>query len=127
MILNFRCLYFYFFLNHRGKRGSLERASMRLDSTDAEGGPIYTVITELAPYTILINEVDKSTGTVVMTSSLSLVTDAVNESTITELIQISHEVGTSTQGANKVSSGKNKSAIIEGHQVWRFYPKDAYQ
>mmetsp|Transcript_13761 Transcript_13761/g.28834 ORF Transcript_13761/g.28834 Transcript_13761/m.28834 type:complete len:267 (+) Transcript_13761:86-886(+) len=98
-----------------GKRGSLERPSMKLDSIEGDG-PIYTVITELKPDTILINELDKATGRVVMTSSLSLVVDQSAAKSVTELIQVSHEVGSSTTN--------NKSAIIEGHQVWRFRKTD---
>mmetsp|Transcript_13760 Transcript_13760/g.28833 ORF Transcript_13760/g.28833 Transcript_13760/m.28833 type:complete len:142 (+) Transcript_13760:35-460(+) len=101
--------------NNSGKRGSLERPSMKLDSIEGDG-PIYTVITELKPDTILINELDKATGRVVMTSSLSLVVDQSAAKSVTELIQVSHEVGSSTTN--------NKSAIIEGHQVWRFRKTD---
>jgi len=82
-----------------GKRRSQERASMRLDAT-GEGGPIYMVLTELAPDTILINEVEKASGKVIMTSSLSVVNGGK------ELVQVSHELGGS-------------KAPVEGHQVWR--------
>eukprot|EP00536_Pseudo-nitzschia_multiseries_P006613 jgi/Psemu1/15723/gm1.15723_g len=95
----------------RGKRGPVDRPSMRLDST-ASSGPIYTVITELAPDTVLINEVDRANGRIVMTSSLSLVVDPNDENTITELVQVSHEVGGPTT--------TNRNPMIEGHQVWRF-------
>jgi len=84
----------------RGERGSLERASMRLDPTEEEG-PIYMVITEVAPDTVLVNEVEKASGKIVMTSSLS-----ITEGTSPELIQISHELG-------------GPDTPVEGHQVWR--------
>jgi hypothetical protein len=99
----------------RGQRGSLERASMRLDPTSSEG-PIYTVLTEVQPDTVLINEVEKVTGRIVMTSSLSLV-PGTDSNVIHELVQVSHEVG------SEPPSGKEKSAIIEGHQIWRLYKK----
>lgn len=75
--------------------------SIRLDSTAPDGGPIYMILTELAPDTVLINEVEKLSGKVIMTSSLSIVNEGK------ELVQVSHEVG---------SGGKS---LIEGHQVWR--------
>ncbi|VEU38882.1 unnamed protein product [Pseudo-nitzschia multistriata] len=99
----------------RGSRGSLQRSSMRLEST-AGDGPIYTIITELGPDTVLVNEVSKETGMVVMTSSLSLVVQDGDGGAATELIQVSHEVG--------APAAANKSAMIEGHQVWRFSKQD---
>ena len=111
-------IFFFILLSHyRGKRGSAERPSIRLESTASEA-PIYTVLTEMEPDTILINEVDKATERIVMTSSLSLVTDYTANRSVMELIQISHEVAAVTTGRDK---------IIEGHQVWRFYKKDTYQ
>lgn len=78
--------------------------SIRLDSTAEDGGPIYMVLTELAPDTILINEVEKLSGKVIMTSSLSVVNEG------RELVQVSHEVG---------GGGSGGKSLIEGHQVWR--------
>mmetsp|Transcript_11004 Transcript_11004/g.31889 ORF Transcript_11004/g.31889 Transcript_11004/m.31889 type:complete len:260 (+) Transcript_11004:154-933(+) len=102
----------------RGQRGSLERPSMQLDPTSSGGGPIYTVITELTPDTILINEVDRASGRIVMTSSVSLVLDPDldpnNDQTVSELVQVSHEVGSPATTTNK------KQPMIVGHQVWRF-------
>jgi len=103
-----------------GNRGPLNRPSMRLVSSDSDA-PIYTVITELDCDTILINEIDKGSGRIVMSSSLSLVTDYTVDSTVVELIQVSHEVA-----APKTNPKSNKS-VIEGHQVWRFHRKKAYQ
>lgn len=82
-----------------GKRGSRERPSFRLDPT-FEGGPMYMVLTELAPDTVLLNEVDKASGKIVMTSSLSI-TDNQDE-----IVQVSHEIG-------------DGDLLLEGHQVWR--------
>jgi len=82
----------------QGKREN--SSTLRLYSTAPDGGPIYMVLTELAPDTVLINEVEKLSGKIIMTSSLSVINDGK------ELVQISHEVGD-----GKVS--------IEGHQVWR--------
>jgi hypothetical protein len=75
--------------------------TLRLDSTSEDGGPIYMLLTELSPDTVLINEVEKSSGKIIMTSSLSIVNEGK------ELVQVSHEVGDGTD------------ASIEGHQVWR--------
>mmetsp|Transcript_2947 Transcript_2947/g.3327 ORF Transcript_2947/g.3327 Transcript_2947/m.3327 type:complete len:341 (+) Transcript_2947:49-1071(+) len=103
----------------RGNRGPTAYPSFRLDPPILEdgtsGGPIHMVVTEMAPDTILINEVDKASRKIVMTSSLSLVKD-VTTGTIQELIQISHEVG---MGATAARVGES---VIEGHQVWRFTP-----
>jgi len=103
----------------RGQRGSPDRPSMRLDST---GGPIYTVIAELEPDTILIKEVDKATGNTVMMSSLSLVTDYTADSTVLQLMLVSHEFA-----ASSPTDGSNKNTTLEGHQVWRYRRKDAHQ
>lgn len=86
--------------------------TLRLDAVDGNG-PIYMVVTELAPDTILINEVDSASGKIVLTASLSLVTGGVS-SRVNELIQVSHEVGDTSS-----SSGGASNNIIEGHQVWR--------
>jgi len=102
----------------RGKRGPTAYPSFRLDPPTLEdgtsGGPIHMVVTEMSPDTILINEVDKATRKIVMTSSLSLVKDPTNPSVIRELIQISHEVGVGAAGVGE--------SVIDGHQVWRFTP-----
>ena len=58
------------------------------------------VLTELAPDTILLNEVEQETGRIILTTTLSLVPD--------ELIQSSHEIGPSA------------TMPLEGHQLWRF-------
>jgi hypothetical protein len=50
-------------------------------------GLIYLVVAELPPDTVLLNEVDKATGKIVMTTSLSVVNGGE------ELVQVSHEVG----------------------------------
>lgn len=82
-----------------GTRGSLERASMRLDPVEEEG-PVYMVLTELAPDTLLLNEVERASGKIILTSSLSIVNGG------SEIVQVSHEVGSGDMP-------------IEGHQVWR--------
>ena len=79
------------------------------------------VITELDPDTIFINEVDKTSGRIVMTSSLSLVTDYTADNSVLQLIQVSHEVAAPKNAAS------TKDNIIEGHQVWRFRRKDSRQ
>jgi len=76
--------------------------SMILRSLE-EGGPISMKITELAPDTILINEVEESSGKTILTASVSLIKGSKGM----ELVQVSHEVS---------DGGKD---VIEGHQVWR--------
>ena len=84
---------------------------MRLDPVSTEG-PIYMILTELDPDTIMINEVDRATHKLVMTSSVSLVTDPADDNTVMQLILVSHEVVASPQ--------TGKDSIIKGHQIWRF-------
>uniref|UniRef100_A0A7S0CMU3 Uncharacterized protein n=1 Tax=Proboscia inermis TaxID=420281 RepID=A0A7S0CMU3_9STRA len=74
---------------------------LKLSSTD-EGGPIHMLLTELAPDTILINEIEESSGKIVLTASISI----VEGSNGMELAQVSHEVG-------------EGNAVFDGHQVWR--------
>lgn len=114
-----------------GTRGPVEYPSMRLDPTptiEGNDGPIYMVVTELGPDTIMINEVDKVSKMIVMTSSLSLVfddsTDDDNKK-IKELIQVSHEVAPSVPPPFKSTTATKQtkiSQVIDGHQVWRFHP-----
>eukprot|EP00548_Thalassiothrix_antarctica_P002253 CAMPEP_0194137816 /NCGR_PEP_ID=MMETSP0152-20130528/7649_1 /TAXON_ID=1049557 /ORGANISM="Thalassiothrix antarctica, Strain L6-D1" /LENGTH=244 /DNA_ID=CAMNT_0038834975 /DNA_START=24 /DNA_END=758 /DNA_ORIENTATION=- len=75
----------------------------RLDPVSEEG-PIYMILTELPPDKVLINEVDKASGKIVMSSSLLVVNGGK------ELIQVSHE------------SGDAQGKWIEGHQVWHLRP-----
>lgn len=75
--------------------------TITLESTSPDGGPIYMVLTELSPDTILINEVEKGSGNIIMTSSISIVNEG------RELVQVSHEIG------------DNRKDAVEGHQVWR--------
>ena len=79
-----------------------------------DAGPIVMQLSEVYPDTILINEVEKATGRVVMTTSLSIVKGMKG----IELVGVSHEVGGS--GA----SGEGGVAI-EGHQVWRMTAAEA--
>jgi hypothetical protein len=83
--------------------------TVRLTSTAEEGGPIYMNLTELAPDTILINEVEAVSGKIIMTSSLSLV-EGKNG---LELTQVSHEVGDNSGNESSTTQA------IDGHQVWR--------
>ena len=78
--------------------------SMILRSVE-EGGPISMKVTELAPDTLLINEVEEASGKTILTASLSIVQGPKGKM---ELVQVSHEV----------SDGSGKD-VIEGHQVWR--------
>lgn len=107
--------------HRRGERDSKDTlSSIRLDPTSPDG-PIHMLLSELNPDTILIHEVDTTSGRLVMTSSLSLVTDFTADSSIVQLIQVSHEV------SGPKTSPKPSDSIIEGHQVWRFRRKEAYQ
>ena len=90
---------------------------MRLDPTptiEGNDGPIYMVVTELGPDTIMINEVDKVSKMIVMTSSLSLVfddsTDDDNKK-IKELIQVSHEVAPSVPPPFKSTTATKQTKI----------------
>lgn len=68
-----------------------------------EGGPIMMKISEIAPDTILIHEVEIASGKTIMTSSVNIVQGMKG----LELVGVSHEVGDDIQKA------------IEGHQIWR--------
>jgi len=81
-------------------------STMRLSSIE-KGGPIYMMISEIERDTIIINEIEESTGKIILTASISLLDGKEGM----ELIQISHEVG----------DNSNESKVIEGHQVWRLY------
>ena len=66
-------------------------------------GPIKMLVSEIEPNTILVNEVDITSGKIIMTCSTSIVRGRNGNE---ELVQVSHEVGDDGGG-------------IEGHQVWR--------
>lgn len=75
--------------------------TIRLDPVEPENGPIFMLLTELSPDTLLLNEVDKASEKTIMTASLSIVDEGK------ELVQVSHEVG------------EGPELSIEGHQIWR--------
>ncbi len=85
--------------------------SLKLTSIE-DDGPIFMLLTEIAPDTILINEIEKNSGRTILTASLSIVEKDNGEM---ELIQISHEVG------------DNDVSPIEGHQIWRLYKNRAIE
>ncbi|KAL7430783.1 hypothetical protein ACHAXM_003529 [Skeletonema potamos] len=74
------------------------------------GGPIVMKLSEIAPDTILINEVEKESGRIIMTSSISIVQTQRG----IELVGVSHEVG-------------DAKDVIEGHQLWRMMDRSAQQ
>ena len=76
-----------------------------------ENGPIVMKLSEIAPDTILINEVEKESGKIIMTSSITV----LQTNRGTELVGASHEVG---------EVGKD---AIEGHQLWRMMDRSAQQ
>ena len=82
--------------------------TLRLDAVDGNG-PICMALTELAPDTILINEVDSASGKIVLTASLSLVTAGGVSGRVSELVQVSHEVG-DTIGSGSSSSDASSHA-----------------
>ena len=86
-----------------------EEGAMTLNPV--ENGPIIMKLSEIAPDTILINEVEKESGNIIMTSSVTV----VQTNRGTELIGTSHEVG---------DGGKD---AIEGHQLWRMMDRSAQQ
>jgi hypothetical protein len=75
-------------------------------------GPIVMKLSEIAPDTILINEVEKESSKIIMTSSISIVQTQRG----TELVGVSHEVG-----------DVGKDSAIEGHQLWRMMDRSAQQ
>ena len=89
------------------KDGSNANNIMTLHPIDNDG-PIIMKISEIIPDTILINEVEKDSGRVIMTSSISL----VQTSRGLELVGVSHEVGDD-------SNNDGSTETIEGHQIWR--------
>mmetsp|Transcript_30554 Transcript_30554/g.29460 ORF Transcript_30554/g.29460 Transcript_30554/m.29460 type:complete len:247 (-) Transcript_30554:230-970(-) len=95
----------------QGSRENLSSVITLRSFEEDEEGPIYMEITELGTDTILINEVVKATGNTVMTASLSIVQGSDGA---TELVQVSHEVGSDSDNKDK-----KKRTVIEGHQVWR--------
>ncbi len=84
------------YVQMRGERGRSSNAPMRLDPIET-GGTNYMIVTELPPDTVLLNEIDRFTGKLVSTASLSVYKD--------EIIQVSHEMGNSTK--------------LDGHQIAR--------
>ena len=72
-------------------------------SAGEEGGPIDMHLSEICPDTILINEVMRDSGKIIMTSSINIVQGPSG----LELVGVSHEVGDGGEG------------VIEGHQIWR--------
>ena len=82
--------------------GSTSQSLLTLNPIDGDG-PIKMLVSEIEPNTILVNEVDITSGKIIMTCSTSIVRGMNGNE---ELVQVSHEVGDDGGG-------------IEGHQVWR--------
>lgn len=78
-----------------------------------EEGPIQMILSEIAPDTILVNEVEIASGKIIMTCSTSIVHGVYGDM---ELVQISHEVG---------GGGGEDNTTIEGHQVWTLKQQEA--
>jgi len=78
--------------------GKSIKRSIRLDPI-SEDSPYYTVLTEVPPDTILLNEVDKATNKVIFTASVSIANPD-------ELIQVSHDID--ARGMKE-----------EDHKIWR--------
>ena len=86
----------------QGSRDKRDGTAMMLNPVE-DNGPIVMQLSEIVPDTILINEVEKESGKIIMTSSITIVQTQRG----TELVGVSHEVG---------DAGKD---AIEGHQLWR--------
>ncbi len=99
----------------QGERGSSSRTTnddddvMTLHPVDNDG-PIIMKISEIIPDTILINEVEKNSGRIIMTSSISIVQTIRGG---LELVGVSHEVGDDN------NDNDSSTETIEGHQIWR--------
>lgn len=99
----------------QGERRSSSRSTndddniMTLHPADNDG-PIIMKISEIIPDTILINEVEKNSGRIIMTSSISIVQTSRGG---LELVGVSHEVGDDN------NDGSSSAETIEGHQIWR--------
>jgi len=100
------------------RKASSSSPTLRLDPVGGEG-PISMLLTEVPPHTVLMNEMDRASGKIVMTSSLSLIVK--EDGTCTELVQVAHEVG-GDMGATKAAT----TIAIEGHQIWRLYPVNEF-
>ena len=108
------------------QESSTTTTTWRLDPVLPEGGPIYMILKELAPDTLLVNEYETATDQMVLTSSLSIVAGGDS------LVQVSHEIGDTTTSATNnndddddddndgENNTNNNNNIIWGHQVWRF-------
>jgi len=81
---------------------------MTLHPVDNDG-PIIMKISEIIPDTILINEIEKDSGRIIMTSSISIVQTSRGG---LELVGVSHEVGDD-------NNDNSSTETIEGHQIWR--------
>lgn len=87
----------------RGVLPPMHEVMILKPSEGEEGGPIDMHLSEIYPDTILINEVMRDSGKIIMTSSINIVQGPSG----LELVGVSHEVG---DGGEEV---------IEGHQIWR--------
>jgi len=67
---------------------------------ESDIGPIRLVMTEIPPCTVLIHELERASGRIVLAGSMSIDADA------SQITQISHEIGEDGQ--------------ITGAQVWHF-------
>ena len=76
-----------------------------------EDGPIIMKVSEIVPDTILINEVERESGKIIMTSSISIVQSMRG----LELVGVSHEVG----DVAAADDDKGDATAIEGPQIWR--------
>ena len=87
----------------KGERTAFPPTHEVMTLEPVEEGPIIMKLSEVYPDTILINEVERATGKIIMTSSVSIV-QGLNG---VEIVGVSHEVGDEMKNA------------IEGHQIWR--------
>mmetsp|Transcript_22751 Transcript_22751/g.40256 ORF Transcript_22751/g.40256 Transcript_22751/m.40256 type:complete len:268 (+) Transcript_22751:96-899(+) len=78
--------------------------TVKLEPVD-DKGPISLFISEVPPDTLLIHEVEKATGKVVLAGSMTIVADGE------EIVQVSHEI----------ENGKP-----QGAQIWKMVKNDMY-
>ena len=93
-------------------------STVRFDKEGGGEGPIYLLLSEHAPArTLLVREVNATTGEVVVASSLVL----VGSGDTLELIQTAHELAPSQPKTAAENGGA--AHAVQGVQMWRMVPR----
>ena len=106
-----------------GKTRTVQMKGKRVDSSSHDGGesmrlnltgdgPIYVLLCEVPPSTILLNEIEIASGKIVLSSSLSITDNG------DQLVQVAHEMG--SKGGKAARAGE---PTVEGYQIWRLKKK----